>query len=355
MKKNVKLVAVIGSVAAVISVVVIIISAGTKKTVGPDGRAKTGFSWGNIFGGGSLFEEDGGPDQLTGSDVNVEWLVDKMKERYGKRLSNKRVQVRMLGGLIRYYKRAYPYDWKERIKKLIAAEFPDYAVELSAKLDKLAELDAFMTENRDELRGIGVAKRREMIAEKRRELFGHEYDEIWEKEINRDRVTDLLARMDGKSGMTIDEKLREYRNFTKGLYSNEADRAAGTTGEEVVVRNYNLMNRFLGMDSVQTELGGMSAGERARFLKNLRESMGLDREMVKKMEEADRINDSLWENGAEYNRERNTIISNYDGEERARKLDAARKKYFGEHADLIKFEENTFNFNRFQFPRRWGM
>jgi hypothetical protein len=121
-----------------------------------------------------------------------------------------------------------------------------------------------------------------------------------------------------------------------------------------MVRNYELANSFLEMDSVQSDLRGMSSAERSSYLRQLRLSVGLKEDVVSKMAEADSLRDRLWENGPAYNKERGDIMAKYDGDERERRLDEARKRYFGDNAGRIKFEEDNFKVNRFQFPRRFG-
>ena len=310
--------------------------------------------WGNFFGSTSYFREDLDLKKVIGEDPEIESIIGLMKERYGKKLSNKRAQVRLLGGLMRYLKKKNPYDWKERIRLIVQAEFPGYAVELADKLEKLAEYDEFLSDSRSELQSMGFEDKRARMLEKRREIFGDECDEIWETEISEAKLSEVLTRLDRDPDATPAGRLAAYNDYTKGLYTREAGISSGKTGDEVTVRNYDLTKKFFELQSVQEDLNKMEPGERAAFLRRVRTTMGLPDDMVKKMEEIDRLQDDLWARGLKYNQERYDIVGRYEGDERARKLDDARKRYFGENADLIKYEEETFNFCRFQYPRRWG-
>ena len=329
-------------------------SGASRTSPGPGTAVKHESIWSNFFGSTSYFKEDLDLKKVIGEDPEIESIIGLMKERYGKKLSNKRVQVRLLGGLMRYLKKKNPYDWKERIMLIVRAEFPGYAVELADKLEKLAEYDEFLQDSRSELQSMGFDDRRARMLDKRREIFGDEGDEIWEMEISDSKLSELLTRLDRDPDATPNGKLAAYNDFTKGLYTRDADISSGKTEEEVTVRNYDLTKKFFELQSVQADLNGMNPGERAAFLRRVRTTMGLPEDMVKKMEEIDRLQDDLWARGLTYNQERYDIVGRYEGDERARRLDEARKRYFGENADLIKYEEETFNFCRFQYPRRWG-
>jgi hypothetical protein len=356
MKKSHLIAAAAGFIAIIALLIFFTRDSGVSRTSPASGDgAKHESLWGNFFGSTSYFKEDLDLKKILSEDPEIESILGLMKEKYGKKLSNKRVQVKLLGGLIRYLKKKNPYDWKERIRVIVQAEYPEYAVELSDKLEKLAEYDDFLKDSRGELQSMGNDERKAKMLEKRREIFGDECDEIWEREISDGKISEMLTRLDRDADTSLNGKLAAYNGFTKTLYTRESDVSSGKTDDEVLVRNYDLTKKFFEMQSVQADLNGMDPGERARFLKRARESMGLGPDVVRKMEEIDALQDDLWKQGARYNEERYEIVSRYDGEERTRKLDEARKRYFGEHSDLIKYEEETFNFCRFQYPRRWGM
>ncbi len=340
----------------VIAVIALLISLTTTAPVrsSDPGSSKNGASFSNFFGITSIFSEDLDMKQIVADDPGIEMIIGMMKEKYGKKLSDKRLQIRLLGGLIRHIKKKYPYDWKERIKVILAAEFPEYSVEMTDKLEKLDEYKTYLKEHRNELQALSQAEKKEKMLAKRREIFGSESDEIWEQEIASEKISDMLGRLDGRSDLSAYDKMRTYSTFTKSVYTEASDLSSGKSGDEIMVRNYDLVNNFLELDSVQSDLGGMSPDERARFLRQLRESTGLKEDVIKKMSEIDAQQDRMWENGPAYNNERNEIIAKYEGDERERRLEEARKKYFGAGAGMIKFEEDTFKFNRFQFPRRWG-
>ncbi|OHD71167.1 MAG: hypothetical protein A2W19_15370 [Spirochaetes bacterium RBG_16_49_21] len=324
------------------------------KTPEPEGGDKVGISFKNLFGLASFFKEDMDVKKVIADDPEIERVIELLKEKYGKKLSDKRLQIKLLGALIRHLKKKNPYDWKERIRAVVSAEFPAYSVELADKLDKLDEYNNYLKENRGELQALGRAEKKQKMLEKRREIFGPECDEIWEQEIISEKLSDILVQLDGRTDLSVYDKMKAYNNTAKSLYPEAPDISSAKTGDEIMVRNYELTNNFLELGSVQADLGTMAPADRTAFLRKLRESMGLKEDVIKKMEETDAIRDKLWERGPHYNNERNKILADYDGDERNAKLDEARKKYFGPYANIIKFEEETFKFNRFQLPRRWG-
>lgn len=323
---------------------------------GPEkpGKPDRGVSQPGFFGLTSIFREEMDLKQVITDDPEIEMIIGLMKERYGKKLSDKRIQIRLVGGLIRHLKRKNPYDWKERIRAVIAAEFTEHSAELMDKIDRLDEFNNYLKEHRGELQAMSPADRKETMMSKRREIFGPEYEEIWDREITAGKLSDMLGRLDGRSDLSPHDKMRAFSAFAKSLYPVSSDLSSGKSEDEIMVRNYELVNNFLEMDSMQSDLGAMAPDERARFLKSLRESMGMKEDVVRKMAEVDAAMDRMWENAPAYTRERSEIVANYTGAERERKLDEARKKYFGTNAGVIKMEEDTLNVNRFQFPRRWG-
>ncbi|MBP7737527.1 MAG: hypothetical protein KA369_16215 [Spirochaetes bacterium] len=354
--KGKKLLLILG-LAFAAAVIAVIFMAGGTSPKGPSekgDRSKQGIAFPDLFGSFTIFKDDMDLKQVIADDPEIERVLAIMKERYGKKLSDKRIQIRLLGGLMRHLKKKNPYDWKERISAVIDAEFPEYAAELKDKLDKLDEYNAYLKEHREELRSMDRPAMKEAMLAKRREIFGHECDEIWDRELTAGKISDMVARLDGRRDLSAYDKMRVYGSFAKSLYPESSDISSGKSGDEIMVRNYELANNFLEMDSVQSELRAMAPDERARFLRQMRLSVGLKEDVVRKMAEADAVRDRMWENGPAYNRERSDIVSKYDGDEREQKLNEARRKYFGENAGMIKFEEDTFKFNRFQFPRKWG-
>ncbi len=135
-------------------------------------KADRGISFRGFFGSTSFFKEDMDIKKVIADDPEIEMIIGMMKERYGKKLSDKRIQIRLLGGLIRHLKKKNPYDWKDRIKAVIAAEFPEYSAELMDKLDKLDEFNKYLKDNRGELQAMSFDERKEAMMTKRREIFG---------------------------------------------------------------------------------------------------------------------------------------------------------------------------------------
>ncbi len=293
--------------------------------------------------------------KIIEDDPVMESVILEMKERYGRKLSVKRNQIKLLGGLIRHLKKKHGNDWKERIKIILESEFPEYSAELMNKLDKLEIYNEYLKDNRSRLNAMDRKDKREMMLEKRREIFGSECDEIWGNEIAREQMSEVLEKLDRQIFSSLTEKMNVYTKQTKNIYSDENDKAAGKTDNQIMVRNYEVMSDFLNLKSVQLNLDKMESNDRTVFLRDFRKSIGLKDDVIKEMETVDAQQDAAWENGKKYNSEKSRIMSDYTGEEREKKIDEARKKYLGQNADVIKYQEETFKMNRYQFPRRWGL
>lgn len=233
-------------------------------------------------------------DSVTSENIRIQWVIEQMKERYSGKLANKGIQMRLLGGLIRYLKKSNPDDWKERVRIIIEKDFPDHASAMIDTLAKLEQYHKFMDEKKDELAGMTYERRKDTIQEKRKEIFGSEYYEIWKKTIAREEISSMLNKLDWNTELTLNDKLARYKEYSRELYANEPDASLAETDDDVMVRNYRLTKQFIDMPSVQAELVKMSAGERADFLRKTRESMGLPAETVDKMAELDKMTDELW-------------------------------------------------------------
>jgi hypothetical protein len=233
-------------------------------------------------------------DSVVGDNERIRWVIEKQKERYAGKLGNKAVQVRILGGLIRYMKKSHPDDWKERIKIIIEKDFPDQAPGMIDKLNKLEAYQRFLDEKKADLDRMSHDRRKDAIQEKRKEIFGSEYYEIWKGAIAREEVSSMLNRLNYNKDLSLNEKLAEYKSFTREFYPNQPDASLAETDDDVMVRNYKLVKQFIAMPSVQAGLKSMTADERADFLRNVRQTMGLSGETIEKMAELDKTTDELW-------------------------------------------------------------
>lgn len=110
------------------------------------------------------------------------------------------------------------------------------------------------------------------------------------------------------------------------------------------------VNSFI--DAVQEDLTGMNSGERTAFLRDIRETMGMDDAALSRWDKLDSDRDQRWSNGELYMQERKDLTANIP-EEREQKLDELRKKLFGEEAESIKNEESGGYF-RFGQKRCYG-
>ncbi len=157
---------------------------------------------------------------------------------------------------------------------------------------------------------------------------------------------DTLFMLEDARDMTIDEKLDIYKT---ALYRTYAD-----SPEAYVLENKaTLANAFFTIESVQEALKQMAPDHRQWEINKIRRELGISEAHIKQLAELDAQRSRRWEHGLEYMKERNAIVSQYEGREREEQLDALREKYFKHAAITIEREEND-GFFRFERERIFG-
>jgi hypothetical protein len=286
-------------------------------------------------------------------DLDINKLIKTFTERYANKLDSKRARIKLLGGLLKHFKRRYPDDWEERIKDVLLRAFPNYYDILIKDLEKTEEYYAFIKNNRS-LEGLDPADRMDIVWSKRKDIFGEDYKAIWNQEINKMKIITSLSNIDLRKDLSLEKKLDSYKDSVGSLHTKEGDKAEGLNESDITVRTMNLTDQFLDLPSVQDSLDKMKPVERKKALRDIRTGMGLDLEAVSRLEAVDNIREQLWENSSKYTIEKEKIVKKYSGDLQTEKLDEIRKKYFGEFAEEIKAEEETLKYYRFMKPQKWG-
>jgi hypothetical protein len=293
-------------------------------------------------------EEPTAPPRLSGDpDQELEALTSFLRERYGAKLKEPYIQVKMLEELMRYFQKRYPDRWEQELLAYLKKSFPEMYDTLAAMLRNRIDYEKWVKDNHSYLRGLNNQERRAAIWDARNRLFGKENAErIWASELRNQAVADTLAALDTKTDATVTEKLSTYKQRLNEIYGEQTEVYLSRHRQET-------MDRFLDLSSIQEALTAMTAEERKQNLRTIRKEIGLDDEALKRWDELDQLRDSRWETGARYMAEREALAKQFSGEELEAKLQEVRARYFGAEAGVIAQEE-AGGFFRFERPRKWG-
>lgn len=280
-------------------------------------------------------------------EPELDALRTALRERYGARLGEPSVQVRMLEELMRYFQARGQDRWREELLAFLKVAFPELYDELAATLRNRLDYEKWVKDNDAYLKGLGDKERRAAMWDARNRLFGKEAAErIWAAELKNQAVADALTTIDAREGATVTEKLSAYTQRLQEVYGEQAPAHLARHQQE-------LMNRFLDLSSIQRDLGAMTPDARARNLRAIRKELGLDEEALQRWDALDQTRDARWDAGARYMAEREALAKELSGDALEARLQEARARYFGAEADSIAQEEAS-GFYRFQRPRQWG-
>ncbi len=288
--------------------------------------------------------KDLGEGGVSLEDLTFDQIVALLRKKYGAQLQHPYLRVRMIEELLRFLKMKYPDTWVQMLQEILGAAFPNEARALFDLSEKLYKYNKYMEENESKLSRMTDEERRSALWGMRHSLFGEEAEQIWQGERANEKVADALKKLRDSTGVSPEDKLKSYQAALQGAYG---------TALPGLMENHRqtYVNSFI--DAVQEDLTGMNSGERTAFLRDIRETMGMDDAALSRWDKLDSDRDQRWSNGELYMQERKDLTAKYSGEEREQKLDELRKKLFGEEAESIKNEESGGYF-RFGQKRRYG-
>jgi len=274
-------------------------------------------------------------------------FLQGLREKFGPGLRNRHGQLRAIEQIMAYLQQRYPADWRERMQAFLQALTPELAAQLATQFEALSRYQDWLRDNRERLEHLPAAQRRAELWQLRRERFGAEAaEEIWKAERRGEQMQEALAELDAVDGRRVEEKLGSYLAAIESAYGSKA---AGL----IERRRTELMNRFLDLKSVQTQLAAMPPEQRSSALRDIRAGMGMDAEAQDRWATLDQERDRRWDGGAHYQQERVRILADYRGEEQAQKLRDLQQRSFGEEAEVIRSEEAA-GFYRHAQARRIG-
>jgi lipase chaperone LimK len=280
-------------------------------------------------------------------DKELEELATFMRNRFGAKLKEPYIQIKMLEDLMRFFQKRYPDRWQEELLAFLKKAFPEMYDELAAMLRNRVDYEKWVKDNTSYLRGLSDKERRTAMWDARNRLFGKETAErIWASELKNQAMADTLAALDANTDANVTQKLSTYKQRLHEIHGEQTEAWLERHRQET-------MNRFLDLSTVQKELSAMTPQERSQNLRTIRKEMGLDEEALKRWDELDRTRDTRWDSGAKYMAEREILAKQLSGPELEAKLQQLRARYFGSEAEIIGQEEAS-GFFRFERPRQWG-
>ncbi|WP_224247333.1 hypothetical protein [Hyalangium gracile] len=287
------------------------------------------------------------PPLLANPEADLDQLATYLRERFGAKLKEPYVQIKMLEDLMRYFQKRNPDRWQEELLAFLKKAFPEMYEELAATLRNRVDYEKWVRDNDAYLRGLSDKERRAAMWDARNRLFGKETAErIWASELKNQAVADTLAALDAKQDANLTQKLSTYKQRLQEIHGEQTEVYLERHRQET-------MNRFLDLPSVQQELTAMQPQERSQSLRTIRKEMGMDEEALKRWDTLDQTRDARWDAGARYMAEREALAKQLSGAELEAKLQEVRARYFGSEADIIAQEEAS-GFFRFERPRQWG-
>lgn len=279
--------------------------------------------------------------------VEKQKILSMLKDKYEAVIYHPRIQLQAVEALVRMLKTLYPNSWQAHVKDYLAAAFPDYADELIDTYLKLSVYSRWADENREALAGLPLYRIRELIRGKREEIFGDDASIIWEMELKKDEVKTVISDIEEQTDLSFQEKADYYKAQLSEIYGEMSQAYIG-------VHRQDLINTFLGAESVQEDLQAMAEKERHEQLRELRKTMGLAEDALNRWADLDEKRDSRWAQGAAYIKAREQLLKTAGGEDLEDKLDELRCTYFGDSlAETIRREEAS-GLYRFERKRLYG-
>lgn len=283
--------------------------------------------------------------EKTPAERNADFVAG-IHQKFQPHIHIKHAQIRFLEQLISYLKAHYPDDWQSRIYAFIDEAFPELADALNNKFDSLQRYNEWLLADRDLLKAMSPEERRAALWAKRYSAFGTDAKQIWAAELKNIEIQNALSSVSDNGDMPVDQKLDTLITSINDAYGEQAE-------SFIQSRRTELINKFLAVDTVQSELRALPTGDRRQTLREIREKLGMNNTALDRWEALDTQRDAAWESGTNYMAQREQILASYDGYEKTRELHTLQQQLFGAEAEIIRREEAN-GFYRFKGEREIG-
>lgn len=278
------------------------------------------------------------PDQATEAD-----LINELRARFAPHIERPHAQIKLIEQLISYLQQVYPDDWRSRIAGMLDQLFPEHAALLLQRFEGLLNYNDWLRDHRDQLRSLPAEQRQSQLWAQRHATFGEAAEQIWAAERRNQQIQTSLKQLDQAEGLDARQRLRGYLDSIEQAYG---EHSSGLLKQ----RQTELMDRFLGLESVQKELRAASAPQRQATLRALRADLGMEEDALERWDALDARRDQAWATGQDYMRQREALVANGASEFQLAQL---REQMLGEQASIIAAEEAA-GFFRWQGERRIG-
>lgn len=269
---------------------------------------------------------------LSQLPADEQQLAKAMIERFGKKLNHPYWRIRAIETLMKVLQKKYPNDWKLRLRDLLKQFFPEDADALLATLEAYDRYSDWLLSMQTDRKFSNREERLKAIWDKRRELFGQDAEAIWAEEIKQEKVDGALKKLEG-SGLPVAAKVDSYVKTLTEVYGPDALNPDKS-------HPVQMMEGFLNLESVQSELRAQTPEQQKQSLRKLREGLGLKEDAIQRLEALDDQRQQRHSAGETYQAQRAALEKQYQGESLQLQVNALQNRLFGEEeAQFIRNEE----------------
>jgi hypothetical protein len=193
----------------------------------------------------------------------------------------------------------------------------------------------------------GAQEREGIIRGKRSEIFGPDAEKIWPDNVKVDTISRVMKALNRVKGASLQQKLAFLLDTIRQEYASNAD-------AYIKDHRQDLLEGFLKLQSVQSDLKRMRIQERRQNLRTIRQSFGMDEGALSKWDSLEKAREKSWEKGVLYMNERQEVMDSVPAELREIVLHELRVKHFGNEAATVAAEEKAGYF-RFKGKRLFGL
>ncbi|HVN71758.1 MAG TPA: hypothetical protein VMU10_07050 [Desulfomonilia bacterium] len=274
-------------------------------------------------------------------------LVSRLRNQYGKDLSDPKVQFQVIEELQKGLQSRYPLNSRDKMKEAVALAFPGNVDQLMKMSDRLDSYNAWLRSTWGTMLDKSFKDREDILKSKRTEIFGTDADKIWTVDLRMNTLNRILSALNRVKNAPLKDKLAFFMDTIRQEYGSDTDAFIDSYQQE-------LLKHFIGLESVQADLGKMKPQERELSLRAIRQAFNVDQATLARWEALDKIREDRWERGLMYMKERQKIVDSVHGATRDFLLDALRSSYFGKDAATVTSEEKAGYF-RFKGRRIYGL
>lgn len=286
-------------------------------------------------------------------ESTIQQFVELLKQQVGENITDVVVQV----GLKEFrdgLQSEYPQKGAEIFEQIIRTAFPELADQILATVLSMDAYDEWLVANYLDLNDMNPIAKDNSLWAKRIELFGEDNArKIWSEEIAEDvrrerAVRTVVSELNQAYDMSMSDRVYTLQAVMQENFGNTAEGALIGTGNVTAKIAFQL-------DSVQRELAAMPEDQRQTAINEMRRQLGYPEERIEEMASFDQERNSMWEKGTSYMKEREALLSSYQGDDLETELDLLRLKHFDDrHAYTLKQEE-SIGMMRYERKRLYGL